>query len=284
MPTNSAVRETLPPKRSSWAVRYWRSKISRASRSGRPSDVRRLSPAGVAAAPRRSRRAACRRRSVVGASPSGGSSAARRSCATAGVARPVLGLQHRQGIAPMSVSADCWREICSMKWLTSDRHILAPFGRGTRSGTTDRRWNRSARNTPSSICASRSRARGDDADIDRRAACRRRAGILLDQDAQQLVLRLARHAGDLGEIERAAMGPFRARRPCASAAVGLGAEQLHLHASGVIVAALKTTNGPPCALAIARGSARAQPLAGAGAPEMKMRLLVGATFSICCRS
>src|SRR5262249_56267681 len=36
MPTNSAVREILPPKRLICASRYSRSKISRASRNGRP--------------------------------------------------------------------------------------------------------------------------------------------------------------------------------------------------------------------------------------------------------
>ena len=35
IPTNSAVLEMLPPKRLIWAIRYSRSKISRASRSGR---------------------------------------------------------------------------------------------------------------------------------------------------------------------------------------------------------------------------------------------------------
>ena len=35
MPTNSAVREILPPKRLICATRYSRSNISRASRSGR---------------------------------------------------------------------------------------------------------------------------------------------------------------------------------------------------------------------------------------------------------
>src|SRR5581483_10231238 len=42
MPTNSAVREMLPPKRLIWASRYSRSKISRASRSG--SDMRCSAP------------------------------------------------------------------------------------------------------------------------------------------------------------------------------------------------------------------------------------------------
>ena len=48
MPTNSAVREMLPPNRLTCAVRYSRSKISRASRSG--SDMRCSPPAlpGVA--------------------------------------------------------------------------------------------------------------------------------------------------------------------------------------------------------------------------------------------
>src|SRR5579863_3317089 len=36
MPTNAAVREMLPPKRVTWAMRYSRSNISRASRNGRP--------------------------------------------------------------------------------------------------------------------------------------------------------------------------------------------------------------------------------------------------------
>src|SRR5215472_4955446 len=35
MPTNAAVREMLPPKRVTWAIRYSRSKTSRASRSGK---------------------------------------------------------------------------------------------------------------------------------------------------------------------------------------------------------------------------------------------------------
>ena len=50
MPTNSAVREMLPPKRLTWARRYSRSKISRASRSG--IDIRCSPPAlpGVVAA------------------------------------------------------------------------------------------------------------------------------------------------------------------------------------------------------------------------------------------
>src|SRR6478735_6281963 len=36
MPTNSAVREMLPPNRLIWATRYSRSKTSRASRKGSP--------------------------------------------------------------------------------------------------------------------------------------------------------------------------------------------------------------------------------------------------------
>ena len=43
MPTNSAVREMLPPKRLICAIRYSRSKISRASRNGKRHQV--LGPA-----------------------------------------------------------------------------------------------------------------------------------------------------------------------------------------------------------------------------------------------
>ena len=43
MPTNSAVREIFPPNRLTWASKYSRSKISRASRKG--SDIRCSPPA-----------------------------------------------------------------------------------------------------------------------------------------------------------------------------------------------------------------------------------------------
>src|SRR5271165_5900474 len=47
MPTNSAVREMLPPNRLIWARRYSRSNASRASRSGIPISVSPPFPAGM---------------------------------------------------------------------------------------------------------------------------------------------------------------------------------------------------------------------------------------------
>ena len=74
------------------------------------------------------------------------------------------------------------------------------------------------------------RRRGDDADIDLDAlGAADPFELLVDQHAQDLALRVARHVGDLVEIERAAMG-FLQRADLAFAAVGFGAEQLDLHA------------------------------------------------------
>src|SRR5690606_39003806 len=76
------------------------------------------------------------------------------------------------------------------------------------------------------------RRRGDDAHVDPDAARAADAlELLVDEDAQDLSLSLARHVGDLVEIEDAAMG-FLQRPHLALAAVALGAEQLDLHALG----------------------------------------------------
>ena len=72
---------------------------------------------------------------------------------------------------------------------------------------------------------------------------------LIDEHAQDLVLRLARHVGDLVEIERAAVRlleradlarPRRCAARCRTARCSMR--------SGVIAAALSTTNGPARAL------------------------------------
>lgn len=55
--------------------------------------------------------------------------------------------------------------------------------------------------------------------------------LLLDQHAQDLVLRLARHVGDFIDVENAAVGLLQ-RADLALGAVGFGAEQLDLHAFG----------------------------------------------------
>ena len=55
--------------------------------------------------------------------------------------------------------------------------------------------------------------------------------LLVDQHAQDLVLRFARHVGDFIEVKDTAMRLFQ-RADFALAAVRFGAEQLDLHALG----------------------------------------------------
>ena len=88
--------------------------------------------------------------------------------------------------------------------------------------------------------------------------------ILIDQNAQDFGLRLARHVGDLVEIERAAMGLFeradpggRDRRPASTPNSSLSIR------SGVIVGALMTTNGPSARAEHSMDEPRGQFLAGA---------------------
>ena len=75
--------------------------------------------------------------------------------------------------------------------------------------------------------------RGDDAHVDMNA---RRAAdalkVLVDQHAQDLGLRLARHVGDFVEIERAAMRLFERADPARPVRAGFDAEQLRLHPLG----------------------------------------------------
>ena len=78
---------------------------------------------------------------------------------------------------------------------------------GTRSGTTVRRWNRSSRNGPRAISRSRSRAVEETTRTSTFtwSVPPTRWKRLVDEHAQDLVLRLARHVGDLVEVERAAV-------------------------------------------------------------------------------
>ena len=156
---------------------------------------------------------------------------------------------------------------------------------GTRIGTTARRWNRSSRNVPSAISRSRSRAgRRDDADVDVDpvGAADALEG-LVDEDAQDLVLRLARHVADLVEIERAAVRLLERADLARGAVGGLGAEQLVLHALRRDRRGVEDDERPGRARATARGwCARPVPCRRPTAPEIMTRLLVGATFSISC--
>ncbi len=126
------------------------------------------------------------------------------------VARPVMRLEHRharrrrsrRGGSPVD------REICSTKWRTSSgMSSRRSASAGTRIGTTARRWNRSSRNVPSAISRSRSRPVEEMMRTSTltRVAPPTRWKRLVDEHAQDLVLRLARHVADFVEIERAAV-------------------------------------------------------------------------------
>ena len=157
---------------------------------------------------------------------------------------------------------------------------------GTRSGTTARRWNRSSRKVPSPI--SRSRSRAVDETIRTSTLTRVDAADplegLVDQHAQDLVLRLARHVADFVEIERAAMGLFERADLAGGAIGGLGAEQLVLHAVRRDGGGVEDDERTGAARSTGRGwPARPASLPAPDGPEIMTRLLVGATFSIIWR-
>ena len=109
--------------------------------------------------------------------------------------------------------------------------------------------------------------------------------VLVDEHAQDAVLGLARHVGDLVDVERAAMRLLERADPAAASRRRPSMPNSSASMfSGVIVAALMTTKG---ALARADSACRvraASSLPEPGAPVMRMRALVGATRSIVWRS
>ncbi len=130
MPTNSAVREMLPPKRLICATRYSRSNTSRASRSGKPHQVL----AAIAARQARHQRADVRRQHVRGH---------RRIRVARGedqepldvvaqlahIARPVVRLQHGKRIVGDATAGEArgLRDVLEEE-LDQFRHVLAPLG------------------------------------------------------------------------------------------------------------------------------------------------------------
>ena len=130
------------------------------------------------------------------------------------------------------------------------------------------------------------RGRGDDAHVDRDLAGAADAlEGLIDQHAQDLVLRLARHVGDFVDEQRAAMrllqGADLARPRCRCA---VGAEQFDLHALRRDRGGIDDDEGP-AARADNRWMVRAaSSLPEPEGPTIRMRLLVGATRSIVWRS
>ena len=109
---------------------------------------------------------------------------------------------------------------------------------------------------------------------------------LIDQHAQDLALGLARHVGDLVDEQRAAMGlleradlaAVRCRSPPSTPNSSTSMR------SGVIAAALITTNGPSARAEWLWMVRAASSLPAPEGPTIRMRLLVGATFSMVWRS
>ena len=129
--------------------------------------------------------------------------------------------------------------------------------------------------------------RGDDAHVDLHlvGAADALEG-LLDQHAQDLVLGLARHVGDLVDEQRAAMRLLE-RADLAPSCPSTGASTPNSSISmrsGIIAAALMTTNGPLTRAEWPWMVRAASSLPAPAGPTIRMRLLVGATFSTVWRS
>ena len=108
---------------------------------------------------------------------------------------------------------------------------------------------------------------------------------LVDENAQDLALRLPRHVGDLVDEQRAEMGLLERADLALLAAVRLlDAEQLDLHPLRRDGGGVDDDEGRGRAVGQRMDGARGQLLAGARGPTIRMRLLVGATFSMVWRS
>ena len=127
-------------------------------------------------------------------------------------------------------------------------HVLAPLGQGRHPDRHDAEAVEQvlAEAPFGDLDAEVARRRGDDAhvDMDPRGAADA-LEVLVDEHAQDAVLGLARHVGDLVDVERAAMrllerADAAAARPPPASMPKSSASMF----SGVIVAALMTTNGP----------------------------------------
>jgi len=107
---------------------------------------------------------------------------------------------------------------------------------------------------------------------------------LVDQHTQNLVLRFPRHVGDFVDKHAAAIGFLERADLARLRAIGvIDAENSTSMRSGVIAAALMTTNGDS-ARADSRCNVRAaSSLPAPEGPTIRMRLLVGATLSMIWR-
>ena len=291
MPTNSAVREMLPPKRLICATRYSRSNTSRASRSGSPIRCSPPLPFGMLGTIEPTSGG-----SMLALSTASGIAAGQNHqpldivAQLAHVARPVVRLQHRHGVladAPLGQAGRLRNLVHEIVDQVGD--VLAPLGQR-------RHADRHHRQAVIEVLAEFSvgdlrfeiaRGRGDDAHVDRDlgAAADALEG-LIDQHAQDLVLRLARHIGDVVDEQRAAMRLFQRAELAPVRAVGLiDAEQFDFHALRRDRGGIDDDEGTAGARRQLDGwCARRAPCRSRTGPTMRMRLLVGATLSMVWRN
>ncbi len=235
MPTNSAVREILPSKRLICASRYSRSNTSRASRSARVIRCSPPLPFGIAGIIEPTSCGSIE--AVITASGSPPARIISRStllrswrtlpgqscdCSTASASAADIALGQAGGLR--NLRHEIFDEF---------GNILAPLGEPRHADRHDRQpmIKILAEFAGGDVGLDVAAGRGDDAHVDRDlgAAADALEG-LIDQHAQNLVLRLARHVGDLVDEQRAAVRLFeRADLAALRAVAGFDAEQLDFH-------------------------------------------------------
>ncbi len=154
----------------------------------------------------------------------------------ADVARPVVGLKHGHGV----VADGARRQAGGARNLLDEmaheqRDVLAPLGQRRNAQRHDGQAVEQvlAERALGDLALKVAAGGGNDAHVDGDAVGAADAlEGLVDEDAQDLVLRLARHVADFVEVERAAVGLLQRADLAAGAVDGLGAEQLVLHALG----------------------------------------------------
>ena len=121
--------------------------------------------------------------------------------------------------------------------------------------------------------------RGNDAHIDENTRGAADAlEVLIDQNAEDLGLRLARHVGDFIQVKRAAVRLFKRADPRLPFNPDSTPNSSASILSGDIVGALMTTKGPLARLEFSWISRAASSLPDPAAPEIRMRELAGPTF------
>ena len=186
----------------------------------------------------------------------------------ADVARPVVRLQHRHGVVADLALRQAGRLRNLLHEIVDEiGNVLAPLGQRRHADRHHRQpvIEVLAEAAGGDLGLDVAAGRGDDAHVDRDlgGAADALEG-LVDQHAQDLVLRLARHVGDFVDEQRAAMRLLeRADLALLRAVRLLDAEQLDLHALGRDRGGVDDDERPAARGRTAREMARGQLLAGA---------------------